>query len=73
MFADDTKIFREIKTRADFIQFQEDIDHLLTWSDKWQFNNSKYYILHLIPMEIILRWKYVELQLAISYDTWEEW
>ena len=41
MFADDTKSFREIKTRADFIQFQEDIDHLLTWSDKWQFNNSK--------------------------------
>ena len=55
MFADDTKIFREIITRADFIQFQEDIDPLLTWSDKWQFNNSKCYILHLIPMEIILR------------------
>ena len=55
MFADDTKIFREIITRADFIQFQEDIDPLLTWSDKWQFNNSRCYILHLIRMEIILR------------------
>ena len=49
MFADDTKIFREIKTRADFTQFQKDIDYLLAWSVKWQlkFNISKCYILHL--------------------------
>ena len=51
MFADDTKIFREIKTRADFTQFQKDIDYLLAWSVKWQlkFNISKCYILHLGP------------------------
>ena len=29
MFANDTKIFREIKTRADFTQFHKDIDYLL--------------------------------------------
>ena len=48
MFADDTKVF---KSRADFLQFQEDINHLLAWSLKWQlkFNISKCYVLHLGP------------------------
>ena len=51
IFADDTKNFREIKTRADFTRFQKDIDYLLAWSVKWQlkFNISKCYILHLGP------------------------
>ena len=49
MFADDTTIFRKIKSRADFLQFQEDINHLLAWFLKWQlkFNISKCYVLHL--------------------------
>ena len=51
MFADDTKTFKQIKSRADFLQFQEDINHLLAWSLKWQlkFNISKCYVLHLGP------------------------
>ena len=29
IFADDTKIYREVKSKADFLQFQEDINCLL--------------------------------------------
>ena len=51
MFADDTKIFRRIESLTDFMQFQEDINHLVAWSNKWRlkFNVSKCYVLHLGP------------------------
>ena len=51
MFADDTKIFRKIQSKSDFLQFQQDIDNLFTWSVKWQlkFNILKCFILHLGP------------------------
>ena len=51
MFVDDTKIFRKIQSKSDFLQFQQDINNLFTWSVKWQlkFNISKYFILHLGP------------------------
>ena len=51
IFADDTKIYREVKSKADFLQFQEDINCLLDWSTQWQlkFNISKCHILHLGP------------------------
>ena len=53
MFADDTKIFRKIESKTDFLQFQEDINQLFAWSTKWQlkFNISKCYILHLGPLQ----------------------
>ena len=51
IFADDTKIYREVKSKADSLQFQEDINHLFDWSTQWQlkFNISKCHILHLGP------------------------
>ena len=51
IFADDTKIYREVKSKADFLQFQEDINCLLDWSTQCQlkFNISKCHILHLGP------------------------
>ena len=51
IFADDTKIYREVKSKADFLQFQEDINRLLDWSTQWQlkFNIPKCHILHLGP------------------------
>ena len=33
LFADDTKIFREIDSQADIILLQHDIDSLISWSD----------------------------------------
>jgi len=51
MFADDTKIFRKIQSKSDFLQFQQDINNLFSWSAKWQlkFNVSKCFIFHLGP------------------------
>ena len=43
VFADDTKVFREIQSDEDRQKLQQDIDELLIWSQKWQlpFNESK--------------------------------
>ena len=35
-FADDTKLFREIKGNGDKKNLQDDIDKLIKWSEKWQ-------------------------------------
>ena len=35
LFADDTKIFRQITTKEDALQLQSDIDSLGQWSQKW--------------------------------------
>ena len=42
IFADDTKIYREIKDQSDIKQLQYDIDSLKKWSRDWQllFNAS---------------------------------
>ena len=36
LFADDTKIYKVISESNDNISFQDDINSLQTWSDKWQ-------------------------------------
>ena len=43
LFADDTKIFRSIQCKDDYLQLQNDINKLLEWSSIWQlkFNISK--------------------------------
>ena len=35
LFADDTKVFRQIRNDNDVTQLQKDIDNLVDWSDKW--------------------------------------
>ena len=35
LFADDTKIFRQITTKEDALQLQSDINSLEQWSQKW--------------------------------------
>ena len=35
LFADDTKVFREIRTPEDSQILQNDIDNFVAWSDKW--------------------------------------
>ena len=47
-FADDTKVFRKIKSDADRRQLQDDLNKLTEWSEKWQmlFNYGKCTCLH---------------------------
>ena len=35
-FADDTKIFKEIRCSSDCSQLQADLDKLVLWAQKWQ-------------------------------------
>ena len=61
MFADDTKLFRSIRTEADCVKMQDDIDSLDEWSRKWQlkFNASKCHHMRLgnrnIPSEYTMK------------------
>ena len=36
LFADDTKVYKEIKTQTDTTSLQKDLDNLQEWSDKWK-------------------------------------
>ena len=47
-FADDTKVFRKIKSDADRQHLQDDLKKLIEWSEKWQmlFNFGKCKCLH---------------------------
>ena len=44
LFADDTKIFREITSREDSVALQNDIDSLELWTKKWllEFNMPRF-------------------------------
>ena len=47
-FANDTKVFRKIKSDADSQHLQDDLNKLTEWSEKWQmlFNVGKCKCLH---------------------------
>ena len=47
LFADDTKLFRQVSCREDALQLQKDIDALTRWSDDWllKFNIKKCHVL----------------------------
>ena len=49
MFADDIKVFTEIRNEEDAKKLQEDLAALQEWSQKWQlrFNPDKCHLLHL--------------------------
>ena len=49
-FADDTKVFRTIKSDADRQHLQDDLNKLIEWSEKWQmlFNFGKCKCLHTV-------------------------
>ena len=49
LFADDTKIFRQITTKEDALQLQSDINSLEQWSQKWllTFHPKKCHVLML--------------------------
>ena len=47
-FADDTKIFKEVRCSTDCSQLQADLDKLVLWAQKWQmvFNVDKCKVMH---------------------------
>jgi len=47
-FADDTKIFKEVRCSTDCSQLQADLDKLVLWAQKWQmvFNVAKCKVMH---------------------------
>ena len=49
LFADDSKLYSEIRTDEDREKLQKGIDDLVSWSNKWlmRFNSKKCKILHL--------------------------
>lgn len=49
MYADDTKVYRQVVTDEDREKLQKDLDELVKWADKWQlrFNAEKCKVLHL--------------------------
>ena len=55
MFADDTKIFRQVASSEDSKRLQQDLDRLEKWSDTWQlhFNTDKCHVLTLGNFENI--------------------
>ena len=48
-FADDTKIFKEVRNTTDCNQLQADLDKLVLWAQKWQmeFNVNKCKVMHI--------------------------
>ena len=39
-FADDTNVFRKIKSDADRQHLQDDLNKLIEWSEKWPFEGK---------------------------------
>ena len=54
MFADDAKMFRLIESSADTTTLQNDLDHLIDWSRKWEmdFNVNKCKRPHIGPTNL---------------------
>ena len=49
MFADDTKIFRQMTAQSDQVTLQKDLRQLEAWTKRWQlrFNEEKCKVMHL--------------------------
>ena len=55
MYADDTKIYREIQSDDDYEVLQRDLETLKTWSDRWllKFHPSKCYCINIGKKNVI--------------------
>ena len=69
MFADDTKIYRQIAWREDALILQSDIKRLEEWSKIWQLHFDKCHILTMGKFENIQHThRYVVYDNEITYD-----
>ena len=70
LFADDFKIYKTIKSHQDALELQNDLDCLMSWSDRWQlsFNVNKCKVLHmgLTNMQHRYKMRYGDDKVALS-------
>ena len=71
-FADDTKIFRELKGNKDCSILQSDLDKLVSWSQRWQmeFNVKKCKVMHVGGQNV--KWTYNMKGSSLSVDETEK-
>ena len=78
-FADDTKIFRALRSVNDISVLQNDINNLLQWSETWQlpFNISKCKIVHYgknnpeytyLMKDVPMKQELTEKDLGVNFD-----
>ena len=60
LFADDALLFRQIRSDADCLSLQKDLDTLYSWARKWrmQFNASKCHVLQITRKKSIITHDY---------------
>ena len=60
LFADDTKIYREIKDEGDYLWLQEDLNSMNYWSEKWllKFHPGKCHVLDIGNKDETNRYEY---------------
>jgi len=58
MFADDTKVWTQISTLKDGEVLQDNLNNLMSWSDKWKlgFNPEKCKVMHIQCATLVTRW-----------------
>ena len=83
LFADDTKLYREISSKDDALQLQADIRKLEEWTSKWllRFNADKCHVLTIGKLENILHTEryqiwgkelehvFIEKDLGVHFDS----
>jgi len=70
-FADDTKIFKEVRRSTDCSQLKADLDKLVLWAQKWQmvFNVDKCRVMHVGNWEDSRTYYMDERELSVvSYE-----
>ena len=74
LFADDSKVYRFIKTIEDSLQLQKDIESLVEWTNKWllEFNISKCHVLKIGEIENIVHAHYYMMQNHVLDHVFEE-
>jgi len=74
MYADDTKIVREVTNDRDCEELQLDLDSIQHWSEKWQirFNSSKCKIMHLGHSSDRAEYKMIDNGVEVSLDVISE-
>ena len=74
LFADDSIIYREIRSMEDHYKLQDDITKLQTWSERWQmtFKPEKCYVLSITNKRNISKFLYHINDVALeSKDSWK--
>ena len=60
LLADDAKLLRVIKSHADYMELQRDIDKIYEWSKRWklEFNAKKCHVMEMGKSQTRPTWEY---------------